>query len=248
MNTRPVGLRSVLCVALVRAVGGLLMAVICIFGVLPPASAAGEAVPAPSVGYTYDAPRLSTEHNNAVTERGPPMVAYDYTTPLWAVDAASHGPLVRPHVALTGPYTTYDLLAQLAHGGSGTGMTRTASDDSAAEGRAISGATSAAKSEGPLSRMLGNRVRDERGSFGFPGGASRLTNSQITDMATRLGFRPTNFTSQRQIVFTDGKNFITQDITSHTGGLWKMARTPEGLGSKTTRMGTYDYDLNYIAP
>lgn len=106
----------------------------------------------------------------------------------------------------------------------------------------------AAKSEGPLSRMLGNRVRDERGSFALGGGASRLTNTQITDMASRLGFRPTNFKSQRQIVFTDGKSFITQDITSHTGGLWKMARTPEALTSRSTRMGTYDYDLNYIAP
>jgi hypothetical protein len=91
-------------------------------------------------------------------------------------------------------------------------------------------------------------LREERGAVGLPGGGSRLTNSQITDMAARLGFRPTNYKSQSQIVFTNGKVYIVQDITGHVGGLWKMAKTPGALRSKVTRMGTYDYDLNYIAP
>jgi len=75
-----------------------------------------------------------------------------------------------------------------------------------------------------------------------------LTNPQAQDMAKRVGYRRTNYTSSGQTVFTNGKTYITQDITSHSGGLWKMARTVAELGSKTTRMGTYDHDLNYIGP
>ena len=75
-----------------------------------------------------------------------------------------------------------------------------------------------------------------------------LTNKQAEDMANRLGYRSTSYRSSGQRVFTNGKTFITQDVDSHAGGLWKMARTTEGLASKSTRMGTYDYDLNYIGP
>jgi hypothetical protein len=74
-----------------------------------------------------------------------------------------------------------------------------------------------------------------------------LTNSQAGDMAGRLGYHPTNFRSNGQRVFIDGKNYITQDVDSHSGGLWKMARKPDGFG-RTTRTGAYDYDLNYVGP
>ena len=37
-------------------------------------------------------------------------------------------------------------------------------------------------------------------------------------------------------------------VDSHSGGLWKMANTVKDLGSKTTRTGTYDYNLNFVAP
>jgi hypothetical protein len=67
-------------------------------------------------------------------------------------------------------------------------------------------------------------------------------------MAGRLGYRPTNYRSSGQRVFTNGKTFITQDVDAHNGGLWKMARTVGDLGGKGTRMGTYDYDLNYVGP
>jgi hypothetical protein len=67
-------------------------------------------------------------------------------------------------------------------------------------------------------------------------------------MANRLGYRPTKFVSSGQRVFTNGKTFITQDIDSHSGGLWKMASSVANLASKSTRIGTYDYDLNYIGP
>jgi Novel toxin 21 len=75
-----------------------------------------------------------------------------------------------------------------------------------------------------------------------------LTNPQAKDMANRLGYRPTKFVSSGQRVFTNGETFITQDITSNSGGLWKMARSVADLAIKSTRMGTYDYDLNYIGP
>ncbi len=68
-------------------------------------------------------------------------------------------------------------------------------------------------------------------------------------MANRLGFRATNRKIRGQRVFTDGKNYIVQDIDAHNPvGLWKMAKTVDGLKSKATRMGTYDYDLKKVAP
>lgn len=79
-------------------------------------------------------------------------------------------------------------------------------------------------------------------------GASRLTNAQATDLAGWLGFRSTGRHLRRERVFTDGKRFIVQDTTSHTGGMWKMAKTDKALGSRTTRTGTYDEQLNYIGP
>jgi hypothetical protein len=38
---------------------------------------------------------------------------------------------------------------------------------------------------------------------------------------------------------------ITQDTTAHSGGLWKMANSDDGFGPGT-RLGTYDYNLNWI--
>jgi hypothetical protein len=50
------------------------------------------------------------------------------------------------------------------------------------------------------------------------------------------------------LIFTNGKYYIAFDNTSHTGGVWKMADTAANLKNKKTRMGTYDADLNWIAP
>jgi hypothetical protein len=92
-------------------------------------------------------------------------------------------------------------------------------------------------------------MRNERGSIGLPGrGGNPLTTAQATQMANRVGYQPINQTLRGQRVFSNGKNFIVQDIDSHSGGLWKMADTIKALGSKTTRTGTYDFDLNYIGP
>ena len=64
--------------------------------------------------------------------------------------------------------------------------------------------------------------------------------------AAALGFRPTNERSHGQPVFTDGRRYITPDVDSHNGGAWKMAGSPRALGSKQTRSGTYDANLNRI--
>lgn len=48
------------------------------------------------------------------------------------------------------------------------------------------------------------------------------------------------------------KTYISQDIGSadgsgpHNGGGWKMGKSPQELNSKSTRLGTYDGNLNRI--
>jgi filamentous hemagglutinin len=88
-------------------------------------------------------------------------------------------------------------------------------------------------------------MRNERGAIGIPGETSRLTNSQAGDLAKWLGYRRVKGTSHGQAIFTNGRNFITQDVDGHIGGTWKMARTPDGF-SRQQRLGTYDYELNRI--
>ncbi|WP_203338304.1 toxin C-terminal domain-containing protein [Nocardioides limicola] len=67
-------------------------------------------------------------------------------------------------------------------------------------------------------------------------------------MARRVGCKPTTFIMRGQKVFTNRKNYIVQDTTSHSGGLWKMARSGDGLSGRKTRMGTYDHNLERIGP
>jgi len=49
-----------------------------------------------------------------------------------------------------------------------------------------------------------------------------------------------------------GNKYITPDVGSgngmgsHNGGVWKMADSVKKLGSRTTRLGTYDANLNRI--
>lgn len=66
--------------------------------------------------------------------------------------------------------------------------------------------------------------------------------------AERLGFnrriasQKAPFNSHGQDVFTDGRRFITRDVDSHSGGVWKM------FDSAGRRLGTYDANLNRIGP
>ncbi|EOA3012161.1 toxin C-terminal domain-containing protein [Enterococcus faecalis] len=69
------------------------------------------------------------------------------------------------------------------------------------------------------------------------------------DSAERLGYKKTNECSHGQPVYknTKGKpKYITPDVDSHNGGIWKGADTIKGLQSKRTRSGTYDGNLNRI--
>jgi RHS repeat-associated protein len=62
--------------------------------------------------------------------------------------------------------------------------------------------------------------------------------------AERLGFnqvvKDAPFNSHGQKVFSDGSRYITRDIDSHSGGVWKM------FNRAGERLGTFDKDLNYI--
>ena len=47
-------------------------------------------------------------------------------------------------------------------------------------------------------------------------------------------------------ILTNGKVFISPDLTEHNTEGWKMAKTIKELGNKTTRTGTFDSNLNLI--
>ncbi|WP_277491241.1 MULTISPECIES: toxin C-terminal domain-containing protein [unclassified Breznakia] len=75
-----------------------------------------------------------------------------------------------------------------------------------------------------------------------------MTNKEATEAANKLGYKDTNQYSHGQKVFRKGNRYITPDVDAHSGGVWKMADSIKNLGSKSTRMGTYDANLNWIAP
>ncbi|WP_332630923.1 toxin C-terminal domain-containing protein [Citrobacter sp. ESBL3] len=71
------------------------------------------------------------------------------------------------------------------------------------------------------------------------------------DKAKELGYSKTNERSHGQPVFTNPKSpnktkYITPDVDQHNGGYWKGADSVRNLGSRRTRSGTYDEDLNRI--
>ncbi|MGZ2434687.1 hemagglutinin repeat-containing protein [Rhizobium redzepovicii] len=73
------------------------------------------------------------------------------------------------------------------------------------------------------------------------------TNSEAKIAATALGFVKINDTTHGgQPVFKKGNLYITRDLDGHNGGAWKMATSIKNLGSKATRLGTYDTNLNRI--
>ncbi|TLQ44611.1 toxin C-terminal domain-containing protein [Streptomyces marianii] len=69
----------------------------------------------------------------------------------------------------------------------------------------------------------------------------------VADRAGALGYRTripaqkAPFNSHGQVVFSNGKNYITPDVDGHnvTDG-WKM------FNRRGQRIGTYDPDLNYL--
>lgn len=63
-------------------------------------------------------------------------------------------------------------------------------------------------------------------------------------LAKNLGFRKLkNQRSHGQPIYKRKRIYITPDVDSHVGGIWKMATSPENLKSKHTRLGTYNENL-----
>jgi hypothetical protein len=46
--------------------------------------------------------------------------------------------------------------------------------------------------------------------------------------------------------YKKGSRYITRDIKSHNGGVWKIANSVKNLGAKKTRLGTADKSLKII--
>lgn len=76
------------------------------------------------------------------------------------------------------------------------------------------------------------------------------TTAEATKAAEKIGYRKTNYKSSGQVVYEATKSakvkglpYITPDVDSHKGGAWKAAKTVAGLGSKQTRLGTYNENL-----
>jgi hypothetical protein len=105
----------------------------------------------------------------------------------------------------------------------------------------VSGASSAAVVVGGYTAMMA-------GSGGSGELSPRMTASEADEAARRLGYRRTQYRSHGQPVYTNGRQFITPDVDSHSGGVWEMARSVRDMGSKRTRMGTYDANLNWVGP
>lgn len=62
------------------------------------------------------------------------------------------------------------------------------------------------------------------------------------------GYSKTNEYCHGQAIYYNRKHktYISFDVDSHNGGVWKMAKSIEALSSKNTRMGTYDKYLKKI--
>jgi len=60
-----------------------------------------------------------------------------------------------------------------------------------------------------------------------------------------MGYKkmPGKYRCRGQAIFTDGQYYISFDIDHHNGGIWKKATSPERLGKKKTRRGTYNETL-----
>lgn len=72
------------------------------------------------------------------------------------------------------------------------------------------------------------------------------TTREAAAAAKALGFVRINELSQGQAVFKKGGMYITKDNGGHIGGAWKAATSVKNLGSETTRLGTFDVNLERI--
>jgi len=72
------------------------------------------------------------------------------------------------------------------------------------------------------------------------------TPAEKQQLARQIGYKKTNYRSHGQPVYEAPKGsrpkYLTVDKDAHNGGDFKGADSPEGLGSKSTRSGTYRYE------
>ncbi|WP_298772966.1 toxin C-terminal domain-containing protein [uncultured Shewanella sp.] len=98
---------------------------------------------------------------------------------------------------------------------------------------------------------------DKKGDYSVtakPGEVFYKTTKEATVAAKKLGFEKTKFKTHGETVFHNKKKdlYISRDVGSgdgngaHNGGVWKMAKSVEKLGSKKGRLGTFDANLNQI--
>ena len=95
-----------------------------------------------------------------------------------------------------------------------------------------------------LKNPRNNSIIDARDSIEFiqgSGARAKIIKTYLPD-----GYKMTNEKVKGQRVYSNGKDYISPDTDGHIGGIWKKAQSPKALGSKTTRDGTYDKDLNRI--
>lgn len=76
--------------------------------------------------------------------------------------------------------------------------------------------------------------------------AARLTSKQAADLATWPGYtkrgKTAPFYPMGQAVFTNGRDFITLDLTMHSGvnATWKL------FSQHGQRLGTFNFDLSIL--
>jgi hypothetical protein len=72
------------------------------------------------------------------------------------------------------------------------------------------------------------------------------TTKEATAAAQKLGYQKIKETIRGEAIYRKGSSFITRDATAHKRGAWKMADSVKALGSKETRLGTFDQNLKRI--
>ena len=76
------------------------------------------------------------------------------------------------------------------------------------------------------------------------------TNKSVQMLANKQGYSKVKgeYSHGKSIFFnpkaTFDMRYISFDGTSHTGGAWKAASSIANLGNKTTRTGTFNWDLS----
>jgi RHS repeat-associated protein len=77
-------------------------------------------------------------------------------------------------------------------------------------------------------------------------GADIYRGEKLPEELQAKGFRKIKQRLHGEPIYTNGKYYISPDADMHNGGAYKMAKSVEALGRKTTRIGTYDKNLNKI--